>query len=124
MSERFPHPVLATLRHNGTRYAPDDPDRNIVELTDREAMPLKRLKVVGESLASEPASDPAATEQPAAPSGEGREQAIAAAIASLNPETDFTQAGTPKVKAVELAAGFDVTADEVASLWEAAKSAE
>jgi hypothetical protein len=134
MSDLLTHPVLAVLRHNGTRYAHDDPERNTVDLTEREARPLKKLKIIGEPVtgteadeqpdddtgAAESGSEPAAGNGPSndAPTGDARAEKIADAIGALDKEKDFTQSGTPKVKAVEAAVGFDVTAEEVAAVWD------
>lgn len=137
MSDLLTYPVLAALRHNGTRYAPDDPECNTVDLSHREARPLKNLKIIGESVTDSPSEDqadpdtatgqsgtePAASNETAANNvsaaltGDVRAEKIADAIGALDKDTDFTQAGLPKVKAVEKAAGFDMTADEVAAVW-------
>lgn len=122
MSEKQAYPVLSAVRHNGELYTPDDPERNTIGLTEKEAAVLLKLKVIGEPDADDgdrhtPPTPPAMTE-------EERKEKLTEAIKGLNPERDFTQNGNPKVKAVETATGFDVTADEVSAIWQVIKPAE
>ncbi|SDQ17455.1 hypothetical protein [Pseudovibrio sp. Tun.PSC04-5.I4] len=98
------YPVLAALRHNGTRHEPGDS----VEMTEAQAETLQALGILGEVNASEST----AVEH----SAEDRKAAIIEAISRLVPDTDFNKDGTPKVKTVELLTRFDVSADEVKAL--------
>lgn len=46
-------------------------------------------------------------------------QQIIAAIKALNPETDFTAGGKPKVDVLASVVGFDISADERDAAWQA-----
>jgi hypothetical protein len=48
-------------------------------------------------------------------------QQIVAAIGNLNPETDFTGGGKPKVEALEAVLGFDISAEERDAAWQASE---
>ncbi|EFO32495.1 hypothetical protein TRICHSKD4_2294 [Roseibium sp. TrichSKD4] len=129
--EKKTYPVIAAVRHDGVRYAPDDPDRNTISLSAKEAEVLLKLKAIGPEKADEAkdasTADPDADDDngndtnPPAPEGDERKATIKAAFEKLDPDRDFTQAGKPKVKAIESAVGFDVNGDEVAALWEEAR---
>ena len=119
--EKSNFPVLSVLRHNGTRYAPDDPDHNTIVLTAKEAEPLQALNVLGEPEETEPAQTEPATADPGADlTPEQRGEKITASFKDLKPGTDFIQGGNPRVSAVEKAVGFAVTAAEVDAAWQAA----
>ncbi|MCT4654365.1 MAG: hypothetical protein N4A65_01010 [Cohaesibacter sp.] len=145
MSNKKIYPVLSAVRHDGTLYSPDNPENNQIELIEKEAKPLLKLKVIGEPKAEpsgdfvEASADSAVKlsdtlnqlsgksgenqsengngDQNAALSPEERQQAILNAFPSLNAQTDMTKAGEPKVKSVEALLGFDVSADEVKAAW-------
>ena len=51
------------------------------------------------------------------PEGEDLTAAIVAVIQNLDKDNDFTSSGTPKVKSIEQALGYDVTAAEVADAF-------
>ena len=53
------------------------------------------------------------------PEGEALTAAIVAVIPKLDMDTAFTQAGAPKVKAIEAALGYDVSSEDVAEAWAA-----
>lgn len=139
MPQKKTYPVTSPVRHDGVRYAPDDPDRNIISLSAKEAEVLLKLKVIGAAEVdeaedadasgsgvgvdndTETGGQPNSSGKPPAPEGDERKAAIKAAFEMLDPDRDLTQAGKPKVKAIESAVGFDVNGDEVAALWEEAR---
>lgn len=43
------YPVLSPLNHDGKRYAPDDPDANLIALDPKEAKALQAIGVLGEA---------------------------------------------------------------------------
>ncbi|KZL05522.1 hypothetical protein [Pseudovibrio sp. Ad26] len=98
------YPVLAALRHNGTRYEPGD----TVDMTEAQAETLQALGILSEAEAPDPAAIEVSTDE--------RKAAILEAISRLTSEADFTKDGTPKVKAVELLTKFDVSADEIKAI--------
>ncbi|SDR15612.1 hypothetical protein [Pseudovibrio sp. Tun.PSC04-5.I4] len=108
-SETKNYPVLAGLRHNGKRYEPGES----VEMTEAQAETLQALGILSEAttlkgiLRNKGALDLTPAERVAE---------IKDTILALDPESDFNKDGTPKVKAVELLTGFDVSADEVKAL--------
>lgn len=44
------YPVLSPLRIGGRLYGPDDPDANVVTMTEDQAGPLQSLTVLGDRL--------------------------------------------------------------------------
>lgn len=101
--------VLSALRHDGQKYGPEIEEHDTVDLTDAQAVKLLELKVV--ALPDEPVKPE--------PTAEERFQAITTALIALDPDKDFTKAGTPKVKKIEAIVGFEVSAAELGALWEA-----
>lgn len=65
MTDTLTYPVLAALRHNRVRYAPDDPDHNTIDLAPVEARPLLMLKVIGEPVTPVQIDDVPAVDAPA-----------------------------------------------------------
>ncbi len=63
-------------------------------------------------------ADNAAATTATKPEGEALAVAIKAVITGLDKDRDYTTSGTPKVKSVEQALGYDITADEVATAFE------
>lgn len=115
MSEKQTYPVLSPVRHDGQRYAPDDEKFNTIELTDKEATPLKTLGCIPKEQAGpQKASAPELTD-------EQRVEKIEEAIGGLDAEKDFKQDGAPKAKSVNTLLDFDVSADEINAVWETVK---
>ena len=65
MTDTLTYPVLAAVRHNRVRYAPDDPDHNTIDLAPVEARPLLMLKVIGEPVTPVQVNDVPAGDAPA-----------------------------------------------------------
>ncbi|MCY1704442.1 hypothetical protein [Pannonibacter sp. SL95] len=65
MTDTLTYPVLAAVRHNRVRYAPDDPDHNTIDLAPGEARPLLMLKVIGEPVTPVQVNDVPADDVPA-----------------------------------------------------------
>ena len=115
MSEaKKPYAVLDSLRHNGKKYFPDS-ENNVVELTALEAAPLLTLGVVGETTSGDDSkTNPA-------PKGAEKIAKIKEAIDSLDKENKelFTNAGLPKMEAIEAVTGWPVSAKERGEALEA-----
>lgn len=102
--------VLSSLRHNSDAYGPDIEDMETVDLTEAEAAPLEKLKVVELAEPDDSMSD------------EDREGILRETMALLDPETDFTKAGNPKQKVVTEVVGFEVSVAEIQAAWKAHQS--
>lgn len=110
------YPVLSKLKHNGKRYTESD----VVEMTEAQAETLQALGVLGEPEDT----SPAAADETIKLSAKEREAKIVEVISALDPDKDFNKDGSPKVKAVELLTGFDVSADEVKAVHAAMTAAQ
>jgi hypothetical protein len=96
--------------------------------TDEELEALKKepmLVVVegeeGEAKKAAPTKSPQTNNEPMITKPENIDElmsAIVKAIGELNKETDFTQAGTPRVNSVVEKLGYDVSGDEVSTAYE------
>jgi hypothetical protein len=87
----------------------------VVESEDKDAA---KKKAAPEPKPKPNANTSAGTAVPTKPEGEALTAAIVAIIPELKGAEDFTASGTPKVKSVETALGYDVTGDEVAAAFE------
>ena len=111
--------ATGNVRHDGRRYGAGA----VVPVEGDQAEALKRVGAIvwtGKEPAIEVASTAAVQADPfgppAPPAPADRTAAISAAVAQLG-DDDWTQAGTPKVSAVERVTGLrDVTADELTEL--------
>ncbi len=108
--------VLQPVRRNGETFKPDG--KRTIELPPAEFVTLLALDVVAEldpemdnkeAVQEENGTDAGATDGPTM-------DEIAAVIGELSPD-DFTQAGTPEVKALEKALGAEITAGQRDEAW-------
>ena len=113
--------VLDSLRHNGKKYFPDS-ENNVVELTSKEAAPLLALGVIGKESGgkTDSGSGGDGNNNPA-PEGAEKIAKIKEAIDSLDKENKelFTNAGLPKMEAIEAVTGWPVSAKERGAALEA-----
>lgn len=118
MLEKQTYPVLSPVRHDGQRYSPDDEKFNTIELTDKEATPLKALGCIPKEQA-EP-------QKPSTPemTDEQRIEKIKEAIGGLDAEKDFKKDGAPKAASVNTLLDFDVSADDINAVWATIKPAD
>ncbi len=112
MSELNTYPVISPIRHNGKRYDPNDDHANMIELTEKEFATLQAYGCVGEGDAKTATQD----EKPQL--SDEQEAKLIEAFEGLDAEKDFTKAGTPKVAAVNVLVDFDVTGEDIATVWE------
>lgn len=91
-----------TVVMGGKEYAPGE----ALSVDARTAADLReRYKELPEPGDSAPV-------KPRKPTGEALTRAITEAIATLDPDEDFTRAGLPSLTSLERVLGFDVSADE------------
>lgn len=98
-----------TVIMGGKEYAPGE----ALSVDAKTAAELQeRYKELPEPSDSAPA-------KPRKPTGEALTRAINEAIATLDPDEDFTRGGLPSLTSLERALGYDVSADERATALEA-----